>query len=150
VTPEPSADPAPPAPDPLADSIAEHNARLVRRAVVVLVATAVVTVLVCTVARGLSGFVGSLLGVGIVVLFFGADVLALRLTRRSKPLTIVAVIIFLYFVKLLLVLIGLLLLKGNVAFDGPSLVAAVIIGSLAAGAAAMRLWSTMHVAYVDP
>ena len=93
---------------------------------------------------------GSLLGVGIVVLFFGADVLALRLTRRSKPLTIVAVIIFLYFVKLLLVLIGLLLLKGNVAFDGPSLVAAVIIGSLAAGAAAMRLWSTMHVAYVDP
>jgi ATP synthase protein I len=139
-----------PSPDAVNEQIRSHNAAIVARAVWTLVGLAFLVILICTLVKGRTGFIGSLLGVLLVTVFFGADAVALRLTRRSQPGTIVGIVLLLYVTKLILLLIALKLVKDSVAFDAPSLIAAVIIGALATGAAAMRLWSTMHVQYVDP
>jgi hypothetical protein len=71
-------------------------------------AVAVISVIVCAVLRHQSGFIGGLLGSVVVLLFFSVHLLVARISRNLDPLATMALAMFSYFAKVLVM--GALLL----------------------------------------
>ena len=85
------------------------NRKMMRGALVPSFIVAILAIIVATVFRESSGFWGSMLASLVVVIFFSVSLLVGRFTKSVDPITTMAVAIFSYFTKLLLIA-GFLLL----------------------------------------
>jgi ATP synthase protein I len=83
--------------------IAESNKAMWKGALFPSLILSALSILVSTVLLGSSGFIGSLLASFTVVIFFSVSLLVSRLTKSADPISTMALAMFSYFTKLLLI-----------------------------------------------
>lgn len=83
--------------------IAESNKAMWRGALFPSLILSALSILVSTVLFGSSGFFGSLLASFTVVIFFSVSLLVSRVTKSADPISTMALAMFSYFTKLLLI-----------------------------------------------
>ncbi len=127
-----------------------RNAALLRRCFVALALAGVVCLVVAAVAQGAFGFWGALIGVAMVLVFFGVDVVVLRATRYTPPIQVLAVVAMVYMLKITLLAVFLVTLRGTDAFSVRAFGATVVLLTLVALGAAVVLVAKRQVLLVDP
>jgi ATP synthase protein I len=125
-------------------------ATVVRRAAVPTAIGAAVMVALSAALVGTKGLVGALLGVGIVVVFFGLSIVAVgRAARISQPAMMVAALVT-FLVKIVALAVVVSTLNGTTAFStralGFTAIACLLLWSVAQVVAAMRV----KMLYVEP
>ena len=83
--------------------IAESNKAMWRGALIPSMSISVLAIITSTALRGLSGLWGSSLAAFTVVIFFSVSLLVARLTKTADPIATMALAMFSYFTKLLLI-----------------------------------------------
>jgi ATP synthase protein I len=83
--------------------IAESNRAMWRGALVPSLVLGFVSIIVSTIVRGTAGLFGSALASFTVVIFFSVSLLVARLTKSADPIATLALAMFSYFTKLLLI-----------------------------------------------
>jgi ATP synthase protein I len=138
------------APSPIMAEAASRNAALLRRCAIALVVAGVICLVVAALAQGAFGFWGALIGVVMVLAFFGVDVIVLRATKYTPPVQVLAVVAMVYMIKITLLAIFLVTLRGTEAFSVKAFGATVMLLTLVALAAAVILVAKRQVLLVDP
>jgi ATP synthase protein I len=134
----------------LLDEVDAANRRLVRRSLVALVASAVVAVVVATALAGLDGFVGAAVGSALVVAFYGVDLVMLRSTREWPPMSVLAVVAMVFTLKITLLAVFLVALRGTEAFSSAAFGGTVILLTTVALGGALVVVARRKVPVVDP
>ena len=83
--------------------IASSNKAMWRGALIPSVILGVISVNAFSILKGAAGFFGSALATFTVVIFFSVSLLVARLTRNADPISTMALAMFSYFTKLLLI-----------------------------------------------
>ncbi|MFM8192558.1 MAG: hypothetical protein ACKN9L_03325 [Actinomycetota bacterium] len=83
--------------------IAESNRAMWRGALLPSLVLGFVSIIVSTIVRGTAGLFGSALASFTVVIFFSVSLLVVRLTKSADPIATLALAMFSYFTKLLLI-----------------------------------------------
>lgn len=83
--------------------IAESNRAMWRGALVPSLVLGLISIIVSTILRGTAGLFGSALASFTVVIFFSVSLLVARLTKSADPIATLALAMFSYFTKLLLI-----------------------------------------------
>jgi hypothetical protein len=115
-----------------------------------MVGAAVGVVVVATALDGWQGFLGSAVGSALVLAFFGVDVLVLRWTRAMPPLSVLAVVAMVWTLKITLLAVFLVTLRGTDAFGAVGFAIAVIVLTCVALGCALLLVTKRQVLLVDP
>jgi ATP synthase protein I len=123
---------------------------ILRRSALVTAPVAAAMIVLSGIVGGGKGLVGALLGVGLVIVFFGISALAMNwATRRSPQVTMVTAITT-YLVKILALLFFVAKYSGATAFNGKlfgfTVIACVIVWTTSQALVAARL----KVPYVEP
>jgi ATP synthase protein I len=127
-----------------------RNAVLLRRCALALGVVGLLCLVVAAVAQGWFGFWGAAIGVAMVLVFFGVDVVVLRATRYTPPVQVLPVVAMVYMLKITLLAIFLVTLRGTDAFSVDAFGATVMLLTLVALAAAVVLVAKRQVLLVDP
>jgi ATP synthase protein I len=123
---------------------------ILRRSAMVTGPVALVMVALSGVIGGTKGLVGALLGVGLVIVFFGISALAMsRAARRSAQVMMVTAITT-YLVKILALLFLVAKFSGTTAFNGKLFGFTAIACVLAWTTAQVLVSARLKVAYVEP
>ena len=85
------------------ESEKESNSQMWRGALVPSTLTSIVAIVCGTIFKGRSGLLGALLASFTVVIFFSVSLLVGRLTRSADPVATMALALFSYFTKLLVI-----------------------------------------------
>lgn len=94
-----------------------NYAQIARRSAVATAAVAVVMVGVCAGIGGTHGLIGALLGVALVAIFFGIDILVLGRALRVSPQMMMLAAIGLYIFKIIALAVAVSQLQGTTAFN---------------------------------
>ena len=128
----------------------ESYAVILRRSAVLTAVAALVMVVLSALVGGSKGLVGALLGVGLIVVFFGISAAAMSWASRKSPQVTMVTAISTYLVKILVLLFLVVRFSGTTAFDGKlfglTVVVCVIVWTTAQAMVAARL----KVPYVEP
>ena len=123
---------------------------ILRRSAVVTAAAALVMVMLSAIAGGGKGLVGALLGVGLVVVFFGISAVAMSWAARKSPQVTMVTAVSTYLVKILALLFLVVRYSATTAFNGKlfglTVVVCVVVWTTAQALVAARL----KVPYVEP
>jgi ATP synthase protein I len=123
---------------------------ILRRSALATAPVAAAMIALSGIAGGGKGLVGALLGVGLVIVFFGIDALALSWAARHSPQVMMVTAITTYLVKILVLLFLVAKYSGTTAFNGKlfgfTVIACVIVYTTAQALIAARL----KVPYVEP
>jgi ATP synthase protein I len=124
--------------------------RIVRRSAAVTAVAAAVMIALAAGLAGSKGLVGALIGVGIVVMFFGISVVVVGRAARVSPQAMMVAALTTYLVKIVILLVLVGEFQNSAAFNprlfGLTAIVCVIVYSLAQALWAMRL----KTLYVDP
>lgn len=82
--------------------IESSNRKMWRGALTPALLVSILSIIISYLARGASGLFGSLIASFTVVIFFSVSLLVARLTRNADPISTMALAMFSYFTKLLL------------------------------------------------
>jgi ATP synthase protein I len=123
---------------------------ILRRSALVTAPAALVMVVLSAIIGGSKGLVGALLGVGVVILFFGISAFAMTRAARHSPQVMMVTAITTYLVKILVLLFLVARYSGTTAFNGKlfgfTVIACVIVWTTSQALIAARL----KVPYVEP
>ena len=123
---------------------------ILRRSALATAPAAAVMIVLSGIAGGGKGLVGALLGVGLVIIFFGIDAIALSWAARRSPQVMMVTAIVTYLVKIVLLLFLVVKYSGTTAFNGKlfgfTVIVCVIVYTTAQAVIAARL----KVPYVEP
>ncbi len=92
--------------------------RIVRWSAVLTAIVAAIMVAVCAAIGGTHGLIGALLGVALVAIFFGIDVLVIGRVAKISPQAIMGAAIGLYLFKIIVLAVAVKLLSDATFFDG--------------------------------
>ncbi len=92
--------------------------RIVRWSAVLTAIVAAIMVAVCAAIGGTHGLIGALLGVALVAIFFGIDVLVIGRVAKISPQAIMGAAIGLYLFKIIVLAVSVKLLSDASFFDG--------------------------------
>jgi ATP synthase protein I len=126
-----------------------HNAALVRRGLLVVLAGGAVALVVSGLVAGVDGLLGAGAALLLVVLFFGSDVLLMRWTAPMDPVFVMGIVVMAYMLKLTLLALLLVALRGSDVFSLPAFAATVVAETLLGIVVAMWL-SARTKTFVDP
>lgn len=90
-------------------NIANSNTALWRGALLPSITVSLISIIVALIFRGFPGFWGALLATLTVVIFFSVSMLVSRLTKDANPIMTMALAMFSYFSKLILMALFLIL-----------------------------------------
>jgi ATP synthase protein I len=93
-------------------------ARVVRWSIALTSVVAAVAVVLCAVLGGAKGTYGSLIGVGVVAVFFGISILVVGRAAKVSPGVMMTAAMASYIVKVIAFMIVLALLQHSTAFNG--------------------------------
>jgi ATP synthase protein I len=123
---------------------------IIRRAGAVTAAAAAIMVAVCAALVGTKGLVGALIGVAIVIVFFGISVLVVGWAARISPQAMMLAAIISYLVKIVTLAIILSMLNGTTAFStralGFTAIGCILVWSAAQVITAVKV----KMLYVEP
>jgi ATP synthase protein I len=128
---------------------ASYAVILRRSALATAPAAAVMIVLSGIIGSG-KGLVGALLGVGLVIIFFGIDALALSWAARHSPQVMMATAVGTYLVKILALLILVAKYSGTTAFNGKLFGLTVVVCVIVYTTALALIAARLKVPYVEP
>jgi len=111
---------------------------LIRRSAPWALAAGLLTALVYLVVDGLEGGLAALLGLGLVVFFFGVDIVVLALTRRAAPAVTVVALFTDYLVKVVILAAVLWSLAQSTSLDLHATAVGVVVTTVV-GAGALTL-----------
>jgi len=127
-----------------------YYGRIVRRSAALTSVVAVVAVGICAGLGGAKGVYGALIGVGVVVVFFGISVLVVGRAAKLGPGVMMATALVTYVVKFIGFAIVLIALGKSTAFNGRMLgftaIACILAWMVAQIVTSMRL----KMLYVEP
>ena len=127
-----------------------YYGRVVRRSIALTSVVAAVAVVICAVMGGAKGVYGSLIGVGVVAVFFGISILAVGRAARVSPMAMMVTALGSFVVKIIAFMIVLVAIGKSTAFNGRMLgftaLACILAWSAAQAVTAMR----MQTLYVEP
>ena len=123
---------------------------ILRRSALATVPAAVAMIVLSGIAGGGKGLIGALLGVGLVIVFFGIDALALSWAARRSPSVMMVTAITSYLVKILVLLVLVAKYSGTTAFNGKLFGFTVIACVIAWSTAQVLVAARLKVPYVEP
>ena len=127
-----------------------NYAVILRRSALVTAVAALVMVVLSTIVGGGKGLVGALLGVGLVIVFFGISAAAMSWASQKSPQVTMVTAISTYLVKILALLFLVVRYSGTTTFNGRlfgfTVVVCVIVWTTAQAMVSARL----KVPYVEP
>jgi ATP synthase protein I len=127
-----------------------YDATLFRRAAVPTSAAGSVVLVAASVAAGFDGGVGAVLGLGVVVAFFGFGLLVSRWTAASPPTTVMGLAMLSYLLKITLLALVLVLFHDTRLFSTGAFAAAVLVCTVVWLGAEVRAFTRVKMLYVDP
>ncbi len=127
-----------------------NYAQIARWSVIVTAPVAVVMVALCAAIGGTHGLIGALLGVALVAIFFGIDVVVLSRALRVSPQLMMLAAIGLYIFKIIVLAVAVSQLRG-VAAVNPRLFGVTAVVCVVAWCAAQVIASIKQkTLYVNP
>jgi ATP synthase protein I len=127
-----------------------NYAVILRRSAMVTAAPALVMVVLSAILGGGKGLLGALLGVGLVIVFFGISAFAMSRAARHSPQVMMVTAISTYLVKILALFFLVVRYSGTTAFNGKlfgfTVVVVVVVWTTAQALVSARL----KVPYVEP
>jgi ATP synthase protein I len=123
---------------------------ILRRSALATAPAAAAMVALSAIIGGGKGLVGALLGVGLVIVFFGISSFAMSRAARHSPQVMMVTAIVTYLVKIVVLLFFVVKYSGTTAFNGKlfgfTVIACVIVWS----AAQVLVSARLKVPYVEP
>ena len=127
-----------------------YYGRVVRWSIALTSVVAAVAVVICALLGGAKGVYGSLIGVGVVAVFFGISILAVGRAARVSPMAMMVTALGSFIIKIVAFMIVLIAIGKSTAFNGRMLgftaLACILAWSAAQAVTAMR----MQTLYVEP
>jgi ATP synthase protein I len=127
-----------------------YYGRVVRWSIALTSVVAAVAVVICALMGGAKGVYGSLIGIGVVAVFFGISILAVGRAARVSPMAMMVTALGSFVVKIVAFMIVLVAIGKSTAFNGRMLgftaLACILAWSAAQAVTAMR----MQTLYVEP
>jgi len=121
-----------------------------RRSALVTAVAAVIMVVLSAAVGGAKGLLGALVGVGLVVVFFGISAIAMSWAARKSPQVTMVTAVSTYLVKILALFFLVIRYSGTTAFNGKlfgfTVVVCVVVWTTAQAMVSARL----KVPYVEP
>jgi ATP synthase protein I len=127
-----------------------NYARITRWSAALTTVIAAVMVGVCAAIGGSHGLIGALLGVALVAIFFGIDILVIGRVARISPQAMMLAAIILYLFKIIVLAIVVRLLGGTSFFNAKLFGFTAIVCILAWCAAQVITSVKFKALYVDP
>lgn len=127
-----------------------NYALILRRSAVVTAVPALVMVVLGAIVGGGKGLAGALLGVGLVIVFFGISSFALSRAARHSPQVMMVTAITTYLVKILVLLFLVAKYSGTTAFNGKLFGFTVIACVITWSTAQVLVSARLKVPYVEP
>jgi ATP synthase protein I len=125
-------------------------ARVVRWSLALTSVVAAVAVVLCAVLGGAKGTYGSLIGVGVVAVFFGISILAVGRAAKISPMAMMVAALASYLVKVIAFMIVLAALRHSTAFNGRMLGLTALACILTYCAAQVVTMMRTKMLYVTP
>ena len=127
-----------------------YYGRVVRWSIALTSVVAAVAVVICALMGGAKGVYGSLIGIGVVAVFFGISILAVGRAARISPMAMMVTALGSFVVKIVAFMVVLVVIGKSTAFNGRMLgftaLACILAWSAAQAVTAMR----MQTLYVEP
>jgi ATP synthase protein I len=127
-----------------------YYGRVVRWSIALTSVVAAAAVVICALMGGTKGVYGSLIGIGVVAVFFGISILAVGRAARVSPMAMMVTALGSFVVKIVAFMIVLVAIGKSSAFNGRMLgftaLACILAWSAAQAVTAMR----MQTLYVEP
>ena len=128
----------------------ENYAVIIRRSAVVTAVAAVVMVVLSAIVGGSKGLTGALLGVGLVIAFFGISAAAMSWAARKGPQVMMVTAMSTYLIKILVLLFFVVRYSGTTAFNGKAFGFTVVVCVVVYTTAQAMVAARLKVPYVEP
>ena len=128
----------------------ENYAVILRRSAMVTAVAALVMVVLSAIVGGGKGLVGALLGVGLVIVFFGLSAAAMSWASRKSPQVMMVTAISTYLIKILALLFFVARFSGTTAFNGKLFGLTAIVCVLTWTTTQVLVSARLKVPYVEP
>lgn len=132
-----------------ADRVRERNAAVVRRGLLVVLVGGLVALALGALLGGTHGLLGAAVGLALVLVFYGADVVLMRWTAPMDPVYVFGIMVMAYTLKLTLLVFFLVGLRGTEAFSVAAF-AATVVGETLLGIVVAMWVSARSTTYVEP
>jgi ATP synthase protein I len=123
---------------------------ILRRSAVVTAPAAVVMVVLSAILGGARGLAGSLLGVALVITFFGISAVAVSRAARRSPQAMMVTALTTYVVKIVALLFFVARFSGTTAFNGKLFGLTAIVCVLIWTTTQVLVSARLKVPYVEP
>src|SRR5215831_3228635 len=128
----------------------ENYAVILRRSAMVTAVAALVMVVLSAIVGGGKGLVGALLGVGLVIVFFGISAAAMSWASRKSPQVMMVTAMSTYLTKILVLLYFVVRYSGTTAFNGKAFGFTVVVCVVVYTTAQALVSARLKVPYVEP
>jgi ATP synthase protein I len=127
-----------------------YYAVILRRSAMLTAPVALLMIVLGGVLDGGKGLLGSVIGVGLVIAFFGISALVVSRAARVSPQAMMAAAVGTFLVKILVLIILLSIFQNSTAFSGRWFGLTVIVCVIAYSAAQMISSMRLKIPYVEP
>jgi ATP synthase protein I len=128
----------------------ENYAVILRRSAVVTAVAALIMVVLSAILGGSKGLEGALLGVGLVIVFFGLSAAAMTWASRKSPQVMMVTAMSTYLIKILVLLFLVVRYDGTTAFNGKAFGFTVVVCVVVYTTAQALVSARLKVPYVEP
>jgi ATP synthase protein I len=123
---------------------------ILRRSALVTAIPALVMVVLGGALGGAKGLVGALLGVGLVIVFFGISAAAMSWASRKSPQVTMVTAASTYLIKILVLFFFVIRYSGTTAFNGKIFGVTVVVCVVVWTSAQALVSARLKVPYVEP
>jgi ATP synthase protein I len=127
-----------------------NDARILRGAAIPTTAVGVLVTVLLAVLAGPKGLLGAVLGLAVVVAFFTAGLLVITWAARTLPHALMNIALLSYLVKVGLLGVLLMIVRGTTLFDTRAFGWAALVSTLVWVAAEVRVFVRMKIFYTEP
>jgi len=127
-----------------------NDAKILRGSAVLAAPVGIVAAVLSTVLAGEKGLIGALVGLAVVLVFFGAGFWALMRITQDKPQLVMMAGMLVYAVQILLVGVFIVVFKNTTLFNGRAFALTLLVTALAwVGGQVLHTFRSKTL-YVDP
>jgi ATP synthase protein I len=123
---------------------------ILRRSAVITAPAAIAMIVLSAIVGGGKGLLGALLGVGLVIVFFGISAFAVSRAAKRGPQAMMITAITTYLVKVVVMLFLVAKYSGTTAFNGKLFGLTAVVCIVVWSAAQVMVSARLKVPYVEP
>jgi ATP synthase protein I len=127
-----------------------YYAVILRRSALLTAPVALLMIVLGAILGGTKGLLGAVIGVGLVIVFFGISVLVVGRASKASPQAMMAAAVGTFVVKILVLIILLGTFQNSTAFNSKWFGLTVIVCVIAYSAAQMVSAMRLKMLYVEP